>query len=129
MSGVRLIQEIGTSLILQPIKSGCKPGLRVHCKARLGELEPLRHLSPHQLQIVREIPEASEQHQLRQKMEAAVGHDLLERIVQQHAVAGEAAAHDDVEPLGRSVEEIANFRQQVLEVAVHRQHPRPVAAR
>jgi hypothetical protein len=59
-------------------------------------------------------------------VEAAVGDDLLHRIVEQHAVAREAAAHHHVVlPGGGGVEDVAELGQQVLEVAVHRQHPAP----
>ena len=36
---------------------------------------------------------------------------------------GKTASHNNVIPRGSGVEEIAYFRQQVLEIAVHRQHP------
>ena len=53
-------------------------------------------------------------------METAVGDDLLKRVIQQHTVPRETAANNDVIPVYGSVEQVADLRQQVLKVAVHR---------
>src|SRR4051812_10151630 len=70
--------------------------LGVDGEAGLPELQFLNDLAAHQLQIVREVTKPLAQDDLGKRMKAAIGHDLLKRIVQEDAVPRESASDDDV---------------------------------
>src|SRR6266511_3253735 len=54
-------------------------------------------------------------------MKAAVDYDLLNRVVQQNTVPRKTAAHDDLISVCGGIEQVSDFREQVLKVTVHRQ--------
>src|SRR5437762_7272165 len=52
-------------------------------------------------------------------MERSICQDFKKWIVQKHTVPREPAPNYHVIPLGRAIEHVAEFRQQMLKVAVH----------
>ena len=123
MSGVRLIHEIGTCFTRYPSSSGCRPVSAFTAKPRLSVSRSRGHLAPHDLQVVRQVPNTPPEQQHRQRVKGAVRDDLSERIIQQHAVTGETASDHHVVALGRPVKKVAELRQKMLEVAIYREHP------
>ncbi len=93
---------------------------------RLLDHQLLQHLRPVQLQVVRDVPHAARLQDVRQYVERPVAHDLEERVVDEHGVVREAAADRTVPPRRHRIEQVAELRHDLHEIAVHRQD---VAAR
>jgi hypothetical protein len=55
-------------------------------------------------------------------MESSISENLLERVIEQDTVARKAVLNHDIISLFSGVNQIADLRQQVLEVTIHGQH-------
>jgi len=82
-------------------------------------LQLFNDFTAHQLQIVRQISKAAQKDQLCEKVEASIRNDFGKGIIEQHAVTRESTADNKLLSLGRSVEQIPEFRQKMLKIAIH----------
>ena len=87
ISGVRLIQEIGTVLDAVAHDERLQSGFGIDRKTRLLQLQFFDDFLTNQLEVVCHIGETAQENQLSQQMKAPVRHDLLKWIVQQDAVS------------------------------------------
>ena len=88
----------------------------------LGNFHFLENLGFVELQIIRDIVESEAQRSSREEMKEPVGNNLRERIIDHDRLLREPAADGAVISFGHGVEEIAHFRDNLHEIAVHRQN-------
>jgi hypothetical protein len=93
-------------------------GFGVDRKARLSQEQVLRNLPPHQFQVICQITKPGEQHYPRNYVEGAIGDNFHERIVEQDAVAREPASNSNIKTFRNTVEQISNFREEMLKITV-----------
>src|SRR4029077_16859587 len=110
--------------LLHPIseKERLQAGLGVHRKPRLTQPQVQDYLASLDFQVVRYIPNTAPEQQHRQRVKGAVRKNLRQRVIQEHTVPGETASNHHVVTLGRTIKEVADLRQKMLEVAIYREH-------